>query len=73
MAWEIEIDPAAQKELKKLGAQPTKRILKFLSERLALADNPRSLGAALKGTALGPVSANCQIGASAILTNFVKK
>ncbi|AFN57607.1 mRNA interferase RelE/StbE [Zymomonas mobilis] len=53
MAWKIEFDPAAQKELKKLGTQHAKRILKFLSERLALADNPRSLGAALKGATLG--------------------
>ncbi|MFT9180423.1 MAG: type II toxin-antitoxin system RelE/ParE family toxin [Zymomonas mobilis] len=53
MAWKIEFDPAAQKELKKLGTQPAKRILRFLSERLALADDPRSFGAALKGTTLG--------------------
>lgn len=53
MAWKIEFDPAAQKELKKLGTQPAKRILKFLSDRLASTDNPRSLGAALKGSALG--------------------
>jgi mRNA interferase RelE/StbE len=49
MAWRIEFDPAAKKELDKLGHQIAQRIVKFLVERLAPLDNPRSLGEALKG------------------------
>jgi mRNA interferase RelE/StbE len=53
MAWKIEFDPAAEKELGRLDRQVARRILKFLSERIARLDNPRSLGEALKGSRLG--------------------
>jgi mRNA interferase RelE/StbE len=53
MAWIIEIDPKAEKELKKLGSEPAKRILRFVFDRLALLDNPRQLGEALTGSELG--------------------
>ena len=50
MAWIIEIDPAAEKELDKLDPQQARRILKFLFDRLIHLDNPRSIGEALKGS-----------------------
>ena len=53
MAWKIEFDPAAEKELDKLDPQTIKRILKFLLERVAPLDDPRSIGEALKGSRLG--------------------
>lgn len=53
MAWRIEFDPAASRELDKLDPQAARRILKFLSERVAPSSNPRSLGEALKGSKLG--------------------
>ena len=53
MAWRIEFDPAAARELDKLDRQVAKRILKFLSERVAPSINPRSFGEALKGSKLG--------------------
>ena len=53
MVWKIEIDRAAGKELKKLDRQTAVRILKFLNERVALSEDPRSIGEALKGSALG--------------------
>lgn len=53
MAWRIEFDPAAQRELDKLDPQAARRILQFLSERVAPSSNPRSLGEALKGSKLG--------------------
>lgn len=49
MTWRIEFDPAAAKELRKLGAIPSRRIVEFLSTRIAKLDDPRSLGEALKG------------------------
>lgn len=53
MAWQIEFDPAAVRELKKLDAQIAKRLLAFLHQRLSQLDDPRSLGQALKGSRLG--------------------
>ena len=49
MAWRIEFDPAAAKELNKLGAPDAQRIVKFLSARLSKLEDPRSIGEALKG------------------------
>lgn len=53
MAWRIEFDPGAEKELHKLGRQTAQRLLKFLSEWIAPLDDPRSIGEALKGSKLG--------------------
>ncbi|HBP4890779.1 TPA: type II toxin-antitoxin system RelE/ParE family toxin [Pseudomonas aeruginosa] len=53
MAWRIELDPAAEKELRKLGHDAAKRILRFLFERVGKLDDPRSIGEALKGAKLG--------------------
>jgi mRNA interferase RelE/StbE len=53
MAWKIEFDRDARKEFAKLDHQTSKRILKFLIERLAARDNPRELGEALTGSKLG--------------------
>lgn len=50
MAWRIEFESAAAKELRRLDPQVAGRILKFLRERVAPLDDPRSLGEALKGT-----------------------
>lgn len=51
--YKIEIDPSAEKELGKLDPQTARRILVFLSDRLAALDNPRDIGEALKGSELG--------------------
>ena len=53
MAWRIEFDPAADKELGKLDPQTARRILTFLHGRVAQLDDPRSIGEALKGSRLG--------------------
>jgi len=53
MAWKIELSPAAVRELEKLDKQHARRILKFLHERVAKLDNPRSVGQALRGSELG--------------------
>jgi mRNA interferase RelE/StbE len=53
MAWKIEVSPSAERELAKLDAQHSKRILKFLKERLAKLDDPRSIGKAMHGPLLG--------------------
>jgi mRNA interferase RelE/StbE len=53
MAWKIEFDPAALKELRKLDKPVEKRILKFLRERVAKLDDPRQVGSRLQGAMSG--------------------
>lgn len=53
MAWKIELDPAAVRALDKLDPSIAKRILTFLHGRVALLENPRSIGEALTGSTLG--------------------
>lgn len=50
MAWKIEFTAAAQHDLKKIDSTNAKRILIYLTTRVAAADDPRSLGSRLKGT-----------------------
>ena len=52
MAWKIELDRAAVRELGKLDQQTARRILAFLHSRVAPLDDPRSIGEALKGSKL---------------------
>ncbi len=49
MAWEIELAETAVKQLAGLDKAIQRRITKYLSERLAVADDPRVLGRALRG------------------------
>lgn len=53
MAWKIELSTLAQKNLDQLDPQIARRVLTFLNERVALLDDPRSIGEALKGSRLG--------------------
>ena len=53
MAWKIDFDPRADRELSRLDGQVTRRITRFLHERVASLENPRSIGEALKGTEYG--------------------
>ncbi len=53
MVWRIELTGTATKQLGKLDRSDAKRILAFLRERLASHEDPRSLGKALTGPALG--------------------
>ncbi|MGB9204619.1 MAG: type II toxin-antitoxin system RelE/ParE family toxin [Terriglobales bacterium] len=53
MAWKIDFDPAALKELAKLDKPVEQRILRFLRERVANLDDPRRIGARLQGILTG--------------------
>jgi mRNA interferase RelE/StbE len=53
MAWRIEYDAGAVRDLSKLDKQIARRIIKFLGQRVAKLDDPRSIGAALRGSKLG--------------------
>ncbi|MGO9006823.1 MAG: type II toxin-antitoxin system RelE family toxin [Beijerinckiaceae bacterium] len=52
-AWRIEFDAHALDDLRKLGTTPRVRILRFLDERVAGAEDPRRLGKALSGDKTG--------------------
>ena len=53
MAWKVELDPAAARELDRLDPVNARRIVAFLYQRVAALDNPRSIGDALKGAKFG--------------------
>lgn len=53
MAWRVELDEEVGRDLARLDPQVARRILKFLFERVATLDDPRSIGEALKGSKLG--------------------
>ncbi len=53
MAWRIEFERAAARELDKLGHEAARRILRFLRDRIAPLDDPRSVGEALRGDRFG--------------------
>ena len=69
MAWRIEFEDTALKELAKLDKQVAKRILVFLRERVAVLDDPRSVGEALKGSRLGDFW-KYRVGDYRIITNI---
>lgn len=49
MAWKLEFDPAAIKDLDQIDSQIRNRILTFLKTRLAISDDPTKLGSILHG------------------------
>ena len=49
MSWTIEFDKRVEKDLRALDKQAANRILKYLAERVATADDPRRLGKSLSG------------------------
>ena len=53
MAWRIEFHRAAERELETLAHEAARRILRFLNDRIARLDDPRSIGEAFKGSERG--------------------
>lgn len=53
MAWQIEFDPGALKDLRKIDKPIQVRLLGFLRSRLSTLDDPRSIGETLSGQRLG--------------------
>ena len=53
MAWQIEFDESARKELAKLDRQVARRLIDFLKNRVLNLRDPRSVGQALRGSTLG--------------------
>jgi mRNA interferase RelE/StbE len=53
MAWSIEFERAAARELDKLGSQPSEACSWVFRDRVAPLEDPRSIGQALKGDRFG--------------------
>jgi mRNA interferase RelE/StbE len=53
LAWTIEFAQGVEKDLRKLGPQASRRIIRFLRERIAALDDPRLIGGPLHGPELG--------------------
>lgn len=53
MAWRIEFETIADKELSKIDPQVRRRILRFLFDRVAFLEDPRSIGNALVSAEFG--------------------
>ena len=52
-SWQVAFDPAAAKELRKLGAPAREAIQTYLRKRIATAEDPRRFGKALAGDLAG--------------------
>ena len=53
MAWTIEYDESAVKDLKKLDRQMQREILTFMEKRIGQAEDPRSFGKPLRHSKFG--------------------
>jgi mRNA interferase RelE/StbE len=53
LAWRIELSSAAEKTLSRLDTQTARRITRFLRERVAEVEDPRSSGKPLTGPLSG--------------------
>lgn len=51
--WRVEFLAEAARELRKLGSGPERLILRYLRQRIALADDPRRFGRPLTGDLKG--------------------
>lgn len=51
--WRVEFHPAAARDLKRLGAETERLILRYLRTRIATTENPRRFGHALTGDLKG--------------------
>jgi mRNA interferase RelE/StbE len=53
MVWTVELSRTAEKALDKLDSQIARRILVLLKHRVAVLEDPPSIGEPLRGAALG--------------------
>ena len=53
MTWTVEYADSARKALRNLDRTTARRILDYMDERVAAADDPRASGKALTGPSLG--------------------
>ena len=49
MAWRVEYTDTARTQLRRLDRDTARRIINYMDERVAVLDDPRSIGQALTG------------------------
>lgn len=49
MVWTIKYDPRTEKALRKAGPEQARRIIRFMRDRVAVLDDPRTLAKPLTG------------------------
>jgi len=69
LAWQIEFDESAKKELAKLDRQVARRLIDFLKNRVLNQRDPRSVGQALRGSTLGEFW-KCRVGDFRIIASI---
>ena len=72
MNWSIELTPKADRQLNRLDQQIVRRINRFIFQRIAFLEDPRSIGEALKGTEFGELW-KYRIGDYRIIANIEDK
>ena len=72
MAWIIKYTESSTKQLKKLDKQTALRVLDYMDERVAVLDDPRSLGKNLKGPKIGEYW-RYRVGDIRVICNIVDK
>ncbi len=53
MAWKVEFDTVAERDLDRLDPQYARKILKFLAQRIAKDEDPRRFGTPLRSNLAG--------------------
>ena len=53
MAWEVEFDDRARRELRGLDPSVSRQILRYLRERIATEEDPKRFGRPLSGSKAG--------------------
>jgi mRNA interferase RelE/StbE len=53
VSWQIECDPEASKDLRKLDRSIQREILDYMDRRISRADDPRKFGKPLRGSKFG--------------------
>ena len=72
MVWQVEFDPDALKELKKLDKPVRERIVGFLKTRVATSKHPSDLSERLSGDAPGKYW-KCRLGDWRIVCEIIDK
>jgi mRNA interferase RelE/StbE len=69
LGWRIEFHPGAERELSKLDREVARRIVRFLRERVARLEDPRSVGTPLRGPEPGRFW-RCRVGDYRIVSHI---
>jgi len=70
LVWIIKYTESSSKQLKKLDKQTALRVLDYMDERIAVLDDPRSVGKNLRGPKMGEYW-RYRVGDIRVICNFL--